>query len=565
MNVTRPAPVRSTSRRRLLAIGAVLALAGTTAACGGGSSSPASTGTVTVSTGSTGSFTRNFNPFSPNALQATHGMIYEPLFLFNAVKTGDVQPWLGKSYNWADGGKTLHIKIRTDATWNDGKPFTGKDVAYTFQLALKNTEFNSYALPLASVTADGRDGVTLRFSQSAYTKEYFILGKADMLPEHVWSKIPDAQKKTVLNSDPVGTGAWTVKSVAGMVMDLSARGDYYFKGLPKIRTLRYLSFSGNNSANAAITSGKTDWAGGFIPDIEKNYLAKNPKFDLVNIPLAVTYFVPNVREGVTADVNVRKAISAALDRDFMSRTVYNGQAGPTNPMGLLLPNYKAVLDPSLKNAAFETGADKAAGYLEKSGYAKGSDGIYRKDGKKLSVTLETVAGWTDYISVAQMAKQQLAKAGIELDVRAEAYAQWAANQSSGKFQMLLSNYGYTPVPYAYYDQLLDSRIAPKDGRNSTVGNYGGYSNPKVDAALDAIAATNDLEKQKPYFYEIQQAFIEDMPLIPLFNAQNEAEFNSNHVTGYPTKDNPYAGSAVWLAPDCGWVAARLQPVSAAKK
>jgi peptide/nickel transport system substrate-binding protein len=446
--------VKRAARNRLIAAGAVLALGLTTAACSSTADSPAATGVLTVTTGSTGNFVENFNPFSPNALQATHGLIYEPLFLFNQAKAGDVQPWLGKSYVWSGDGKTLTIKLRTDAKWNDGKPFTSKDVAFSFELALKNKDFDSYALPLASVSATDTDTVTLKFTQSAYTKEYFMLGKVDILPEHVWSAIPDAQKKTVLNKNPVGTGAWTVKSVSGMSMTLQARTDYYFAGLPKVKTIRYLSYSGNNGSNAAITSGKIDWGGSFIPDIDKNYLAKNPKFDLVNIPLAVTFFVPNTTSGPTADVNVRKAISAAVDRDFISKAVYSGQAGPTNPMALLTPNYEAMLDPSLKDAAFDA-PDKSDGYLTAAGYTKGGDGFYAKDGKKLSITLETVAGWTDYISVAQMAKQQLAKAGIDLEVRTEAYAQWASNQSSGKFEMLLSNYGYTPVPYAYYDQLLD--------------------------------------------------------------------------------------------------------------
>jgi peptide/nickel transport system substrate-binding protein len=131
--------------------------------------------------------------------------------------------------------------------------------------------------------------------------------------------------------------------------------------------------------------------------------------------------------------------------------------------------------------------------------------------------------------------------------------------------MLLSNYGYTPDPYAYYDQLLDSRIAPKKGKDSTVGNYGGYHNPEVDKALDAIASTDDVAKQKPYFSTIEHDFIKDMPLIPVFDAQDEQEFNGNHVTGYPTASNPYAGAAVWLAPDSGWVAARLEPAGKAGK
>lgn len=556
MNLTRAA------RSRLVAAGAVMALCLATAACSdSGGSSSATDGVITV-TGTTGNLVANFNPFSPAALIPTHGLLYEPLFHFNQAKSGDIQPWLGTSYVWSDGGKTLTIKIRTDATWNDGKPFTNKDVAYTFELPMKNKDFDQYALGLTGVSTTGADTVTLRFAESAYTKAYFVLGKVDMIPQHVWAAIPDARKKTGVNRNPVATGAWTVKSVAPMSMVLKARTDYYFTGLPKFTTMRFLSFSGNNGSNAATEAGKIDWGGGFIPDIEKNYLAKDPKFDLVNLPLATAMLIPNATSGPTADVNVRKAISAAIDRDFISKAVYSGQAGPANPMGLLLPNFASVLDPSLKNAAFDT-PDKVAGYLTASGYAKGGDGFWAKDGKKLSISLETVAGWTDYISTGQLLKQQLAKAGIGLTVNAVAYNQFTSHQYGGKFQMIISSQGFTPVPYSYYDQMMDSRVAPKDGKPSTVGNFGKYSNPDVDAALDAIAATPDLAKQQPYFHRIERAFMDDMPVIPLFNAQDEQEFNGNHVTGYPTADNPYAGAAIWLTMDSGWVAARLAPAASA--
>ena len=505
---------------------------------------------------------RTFNPFSPSALLPTHGLVYEPLFHYNQAKAGDVRPWLGRSYTWSDGGKTLTIRIRTDATWNDGKPFTNKDVAYTFELPMKNKDFDQYALGLTAVTTTGNDTVTLKFANSAYTKEYFILGKVDMIPEHIWSAIPDARKKTTVNKKPVGTGAWTVTSVAPMSMVVQARSDYYLKGLPKLRTIRFLSYASNTGSNAAIESGKIDWAGAFIPSIDKNYLAKDPEFELVNLPLATTMLIPNTKSGPTADPNVRKAISAAIDRDFISKAVYSGQAGPTNPESLLLPNFQSVLDPALKDATFDT-SDKVPGYLTAAGYTKGGDGSWTKDGKKLSLTLETVAGWTDYISTGQLLKQQLAKAGIGLTVTTEAYNQFTDHQYGGKFEMVLGSQGFTPVPYSYYDQILDSRIAPEDGKPSTVGNFGEYANPEVDAELDAIAATSDLAQQLPHFYKLEHTFIADMPVIPLFNAQDEIEFNGNHVTGYPTKDNPYSGAAIWLPMDSGWVAARLAPVAPA--
>lgn len=552
--------------RRLLAVGAALSLCLGAAACSGGTSAGGSSrsGVLVVTTGSTGNFTPNFNPFSPNALQATHGMIYEPLFFFNSVKSGDVQPWLGKAYTWSDGGRTLKITIRSGATWSDGKPFTAADVAFSFQNAIDSPALNTYGLPLTSVSTTGTDGVTLEFSQSAYTKQYFILGKMDMLPEHIWKSIPDTQKSTVLNSKPVGTGAWTVKSVAGAVLTLDARTDYYMAGYPKFKQMRYLSFSGNNSTDAAITTGQTDWAGGFIPDIQKNYLAKNSKFALVDQPLAVDFFVPNDQQGPTADPNVRKAISAGLDRQFMNQSVYSGEAPVANPEALLLPNFSTDLDPSLAQATFPTGPAAVDGYLRASGYDKGSDGYYAKGGKRLTVTVKMVAGYTDYLSLGQLAQQELKKVGIDLRIDAEANATWSADQASGNFQMLLSNYGYTPDPQAYYAEMLDSRIAKPIGQETTGGNYGRYKNPTVDAALDRIAATTDPAQQKAGFFAIEQAFIKDMPLIPLLLAQDEQEFNGNHVTGYPTATDPYAGAAVWLAPDSGWVAMRLRPVAGSK-
>lgn len=548
--------------RRALAVGAALALTGTLAACGGGGSGGGGAGGVlTVSTGSTGNFVRNFNPYAPQPLQATNGMIYEPLFHFNAARTGDVDPWLATKYTWSDGGKSLRVQLRPKVTWNDGKPFTAEDVAYTFEMTRDNKALNQYALPVATATAEGRNTVVITFTKSAYTKEYFVLGKLKMLPKHIWSKLSAKERTTTLNTDPVGTGPWKVKSVKGTTMDLVARNDYYIKGLPHFKIMRYRNFTGNNAANAAVTSGQIDWAGGFIPEIKKNYLAKNKKYDLVNIPLATTSLVPNAQRGPTADVHVRKAISAALDRDFMNRSVYDGQAPTANPMALLLPNYQAVLDPSLKDATIETGQDEVDRRLTAAGYTKGAGGMWRKDGRKLSVTVELVSGWTDYISVAQMAKDQLKKAGIELVVKPESYSQWSNNRARGQFQLLLDNAGYTPDPRAYYAQMLDSSIPPKIGESTNVGNFGRYANPAIDKALDEIGATTDLEKQKPWYHRIQREFIKDMPLIPLFSAQNEQEFNGNRVTGYPTEDDLYAAPSIWLDPDGGWVAARIKPAT----
>jgi peptide/nickel transport system substrate-binding protein len=116
-------------------------------------------------------------------------MIYETLFFYGTAKAGVVDRWLGTSYAWSNGGKTLTVQLRHGVKWTDGKPFTSADVAYTFNLALKNAALNKFALPLKSVTTSGLYIVALNFKQSAYTDAYYALGRVDILPQHIWQSV----------------------------------------------------------------------------------------------------------------------------------------------------------------------------------------------------------------------------------------------------------------------------------------------------------------------------------------------------------------------------------------
>jgi peptide/nickel transport system substrate-binding protein len=553
----------STSRWRVRAtvFCAALATAGLLAGCGGSSDSSGggSSGVLTVTTGAAGTFANDFNPYSPNVEVPANGMIYESLFYFNTVKAGQITPWLGTSYTWSNGGKTLDFQLRHDVKWTDGQAFTSADVVFTLGLAQKNVALNKYALPLASVTAKGQYGVSVTFTKPAYSDLYYIAGKVAILPQHIWKSV--ANPATFLNTKPVGTGAFVLTKCEGQVMELAANPHYYQPGLPKYKTIRFLSFSGNDSSNAAIESGEVDWAGSFIPNIQKTYLGRNAKFHLTNIPMAVGFLVPNMKSGPTTSLPVRQAISAAINRDFISKSVYNGEAGATNPEALLTPNFNAVLDPTLASSKIKDNDPATAkSILQTAGYKLGANGMFNTpSGAPLTVTLKVVSGYTDYISDVQIITQEAKAAGINLVVQAESYAAFTSDQDTGNFQLLITNFGYTPSPYAYYDELLDSRIAQPIGQSDTVGNYGRYSNPQVDSLLSDIAQHADETSAKQDFSQIEQIFTTQMPLIPLFQQQDEIEFNGSHVTGYPTDGTPYASPAVYMQPDSGWVAMRLAP------
>src|SRR5438477_1805505 len=107
-------------------------------ACGGGSNKTVA-GKVTIVNESGSTWTCQFNPFNTAVTfnLTANGFIYEPLAFVNILKNGSATPWLATGYQWSNGFKTLTFTIRKGAKWSDGKPFTAKDVAYTFN-AIKN-------------------------------------------------------------------------------------------------------------------------------------------------------------------------------------------------------------------------------------------------------------------------------------------------------------------------------------------------------------------------------------------------------------------------------------------
>ena len=111
-------------------------------------------------------FTRTFNPYDQTSLSAANNMqdlTYEPLLMFNMMNPTQAPiPWLASAYSWSDGGKTLTFTVRSGVRWSDGRPLTGADVAFTYNLLKHNPAMQSTApgpTPLpSSATASGRQG-----------------------------------------------------------------------------------------------------------------------------------------------------------------------------------------------------------------------------------------------------------------------------------------------------------------------------------------------------------------------------------------------------------------------
>ena len=260
-------------------------------------------------------WTCNFNPFAPSPGQAA-GVIWEPLTYINTL-TGKEKPWLGTKYEWSDDGKTLTYTTREGVKWSDGKPFTAKDVAYTFNLGKDNEALDTYALwgegVLESVKADSDTQVTFTFKRVSTSSFFYIAGQTWILPEHVWKTIEDPVKAAV--KKPVGTGPYTVGSCTPQAITYAKSDAYWQKGKPKVDKVLYPAFVDNQPANLYLSQGKGDWGGQFIPNIDSYWVNKDKEHRKYWYPPGSNVYIGiNAAKAPLSDKRVRQALSFAVDR-----------------------------------------------------------------------------------------------------------------------------------------------------------------------------------------------------------------------------------------------------------
>lgn len=537
------------------------------AAAGSGSGSGSST--VTLFNGSVGNFTENFNPWLTTGaeLQPTQGVIYETLFYYNMSRSQAPVPLLGTKYSWNSNGTQLTVDVRQGAKWSDGSALTAADVAWTLNHYESTPALNT--LGQTWTTEQSGNSVVLTFPTTSFTLEPQILGNIAIVPEKIWSKIPDVLKTT--NTTPVGSGPYMLKTFTPQSYTLQKNPHYWGTGAdaPKIDTVRYISLANADAATSALESGQVDWMGGYLPTL-KSIVKQHPNLSYVNTADSTTALVTcsNASMGCAGpqtDPAVREAIYYAMDRTQLNKQALNGFGEQGSP-SLLVPavNSKWVADKA--NATLPTGADvaKAKSLLQAAGWTLGSNGYFSKNGQELDLTVNVVSGWTDYDTDCTLLKGQLAKAGINLTVNQVAQNAWSNSETTGKFQLSLNsvNPGASASPYYIYNNYLSTGATAKVGASAAT-NTSRFSDPTVDATLKTLASTNptDTAAMLKGYGTIQNAIVKDMPIIPIYVNQALTEFNNTHATGWPSASNLYAFPEPWKAWDSGIVLKTIRPVS----
>jgi peptide/nickel transport system substrate-binding protein len=552
------------ARARVVATVAATAMA--LAACGSAGTKSGGTSpdiTLVAYAGQSTDYQINFNPFSPSS-NGGIGTIFEPLFFNNLLKAGPPQPRLGTQYSWNADGTQLSVTLRDGVKWSDGEKFTAKDVLFTFNLLTQHKELNSIAYD-GKATAPDDTHVVFSFTQPEFVHGPDILSKTVILPEHKWKDIADPTTDTV--SKPVGTGPFTLAEFKPQAFTLAANPNYW-GGVPAVKKMRMLALSGNQAGQQALKAGQIDWYSSPIPDIkdiEKNY----PGYKAVIVPLnqIVLDTCSNTAFGCTGpqtDPAVRQAIYYGMNRAQINQLAFENTSSEVSPGFGLLNRDSAVISTKLHDRVAPMNPDvaKAQQVLEAAGYTKGADGIYAKGGKPLEMSVKTVTGWADYITVLTTISQQLKQVGIKVTPEQLSYNEFTAQRQAGQYQLIIDSLyqGPAPDPYYLYSYFFRTSNTAKVGDKANP-NWARFSDPQVDQALDALTRIDpkDTAARKPYFDTIQTQIEKSMAYIPVLTQGTQVEYHASKFTGWPTDGNFYASPAVWASPDNAEVLKQLKP------
>ncbi|MBS6941938.1 MAG: ABC transporter substrate-binding protein [Clostridiales bacterium] len=420
-----------------------------------------------------------------------HGEINSLIFSGLTAHDADnkVVPALAESWEYDEDAYTYTFHLRKDVTWHDGEPFTANDVVFTLTEILdpenQSEIASNYEDIISMVALDDYTFVLGLKAPNVAMLDYLTVG---ILPQHL------LEGKNLItdefNQKPVGTGPYKLTNWdVGQSITLEKNEDYY-GGVPSIDTVIFKIVPDEKTRALQLKSGEVDLAQVTPEDAQQ--FAGAEGFTTYDMKTAdyrgILYNFNN--DLFKNNPELTNALSYAIDRQAIIDSVLLGQ-GEVAYSPLQMGPYN---NPDMEKFSYDP--EKAQQALEKAGWQKGSDGVYEKNGTRLSFKINCGEGDQVRIDMATICAQQLQAIGVDATVAVNAETDWAGQEA------YLIGWGspFDPDDHTY-----------KVFGTDKGANYSGYSYDKVDELLKKARETDDDAQRKEYYQQFQQALTEKMP------------------------------------------------------
>jgi peptide/nickel transport system substrate-binding protein len=523
------------------------------------SSSTPAPGKVTVRIG----WTRepdNLNPFIgwENSSYEIWTLNYSFLFGFGV----DEKPTLDlasefpttKNGGISADGKVWTIHLRPDVRWQDGRPLTADDVAWTYNYVVQNKMANFTTMTSGIKQAVAVDPTTVRIVCSRPKADMEALW-LPILPKHIWQDVnPKAAQANYANKPPiVGTGPFqTVQVKKGVFVRMAANKDY-FGGAPHIDEILFTAYQNPESMTADLKSGAIDAAWG-MPRALFGSLRTTPGIEGV----AYNYFnwdyldfncydqPPSMGNPVLRDPRFRQALNYAIDRTTICKIAFGGNAKPATT--IMTPDTWTDPDwhwqpPADQVYTFDIG--KAQQQLSDAGYRKVNGKLLDKQGKPIQLRLWALAESVPEQSEAKLIAGWFKQLGLRINLSVV---------DEGVLESRLWNYDhgdYAPDFDMYiwdWDGYNDpgQTLATETTTQIESTNESCWSNAEYDALNIRQFSTLDPQQRQALIWRMQEIMYQQAPWAVLTYPDHFEAYNTDRWTGW-TRALSGRGPAIYTA------------------
>ena len=522
------------SRRNFLKVAGVSAAALGLAACGGSKSGSTATSGSTAGSTAGGTNTAGFtvqygsnpetlDPALNSAIDASNTIItiFEPLLLIN--ENNEVIGGQAESWEASEDGLTWTFTMRDGLKWSDGTDLNAKDFEYSFKRMANPDTAAPYAETCLGMIdgfdaaqAGDPDALNVKASDDGKTLTIVLSYPCSYFDKMAaFAAMSPVQQATVeANGDSWCTSADTfVSNGPYMITDWTpserivlSKNPNYVGGWDNSKivsdTITLLLLEDSSASFAAYNSGEAvlikDVPTDEIPSLTK---AEDGGDFYVDTILGTYYVSLNLQRDAFKDAKVRKALSLAIDRDYVANTIMQGTyttadsiVGPgiVDESGYFHDNGNA---PYI-SADYEANLAEAKKLLEEAGYPNG-------EGYPTIEYSTNDAGY--HVPLAEYLQQAWGDLGITLTINKMEWSSFTPARRAGEFDVARNGW---VMDYNDPSNMLDL-FCTSNGNND-----GKYANPDFDAAIDASRVADSAE----HFAQLHKAediLMEDTGCLPI--------------------------------------------------
>jgi peptide/nickel transport system substrate-binding protein len=410
-------------------------------------------------------------------------------------------PSLAESWEISDDGLTYTFHLRPNVLFSDGSPMTSDDVLYSWERAANDPNQQwTFTLSALKRDADGQvEGITAPDENTIVVELAQqwapFLSDVAMFNMSVISKAFAEGNEERLATECLGTGPFALEEFRkGEALVLVKNTNYWEEGLPLLDGVTVQLLPDDNARILQLQGGELDGMMD-VPYSRVEELSLDPNLKIYQFPSSKTrYIVLNVTEAPLDDVNARRALQYATDRQTLVDVVLFGNGVPATSF---MPKGALYWNDTL--AGYPYDLDKAREELAQSATPDG-----------FALELSTLAGFVDDETMATALKDMWSQIGVEVTINPLETSVWNEAFSGGNFQSMSV---YWTNDIIDPDELVGFAVLSEPVQ----AFHTGWENAEAQELTAQGAAETDPEKRKEIYFRIQEIHSEESPMLPLYH------------------------------------------------